>query len=214
MVINNMISNMLRKNLKIYNYDMKYLKRHKLITEEVDEIIEVDDKDVNSITELEERFEELEDEINDFDRRKSKLESVVMNNKENKDISKVVEDIVDGNRFLTMYLSVLNKMASAKKLEDRIDYYSQLLKERESDLNLTSNLSNEEEKEEQKEKLNNQIDDIKEKSKDMTKQLEEIEDKIKDDRKHLEEYMDNLKDKFENDLKKLKIDVSNRDELK
>ncbi len=189
---------------------MKYIKRHRLILE-ADEHIEVEEKDSTSISELKERLNDLKGEIDVFEQRRGKLEDVVKANKEGKDISSVIEDIIDENRFLTMYHPVVKKMADVELIEERIEYYKQLLTERENDLKLSANLSNPEEREEQAEKLNGQIDDIKEKGKGMEEQLKEMKKQVEDEVKDLKEYIDNMEVKFEEDIKKLKIDVEIHD---
>ena len=189
---------------------MKYIKRHKLILEADEDIIEIEQKDSTSIAELKERFNDLRDEIDEFEQRRSKLEKVVMDNTEGKDISKVVEDIIDGNRFLTMYHPVVKKMADLEALEKRVEYYKQLLSERENDLNLSKNLSDPEEREEQSNKLNGQIEDIKEKGKNMQDQMKEMQKQVEEEKKDLKEYMDNMEKQFEEDIKNLEINVKVR----
>jgi len=134
-----------------------------------------------------------------------------MDNKEGKDISSVVKDIIDENRFLTMYHPVVKKMADIESTKSRVEYYKQLLSERENDLTLSANLSDPEEKKEQTEKLNNQIDDIKEKGKTMKDKSKEMEDNVEEEKKDLEEFIDNMKKQFEEDIKNLKIDVEVKD---
>lgn len=190
---------------------MKYIKRHKLIVETNDDVIEIEQNDSTSITELKERLNDLKDEIDEFEQRRSKLEKVVMDNTEGKDISKVVEDIIDGNKFLSMYHPVVKKMAKLEALKKKIEYYKQLLSERENDLSLTSNLSDPEEREDQSTKLKGQIEDIKEKGKNMRDQMKEMQKKIEEEKKDLQEYIDNMKKQFEEDINNLEIDVKIKD---
>jgi DNA repair exonuclease SbcCD ATPase subunit len=185
---------------------MKYIKRHKLILE-ADDTIEVEQNDSTSISELKERLNDLKDEINEYNMKKSKLEDVVMSNTEGKDISKVVSDIIDENRFLTMYHPVVQKMFEIDALEKRIEYYKQLLSEREGDLKLSANLSDAEERQEQADKLNKQIEDIKTKGKDMQDKLKEMQKQVDEEQKDLAEFIKNAEEKFEEDIKKLQIDV-------
>lgn len=189
---------------------MKYIKRHKLIIEANDDTIEIEQRDSTSIAEIKERLNDLKEEIKDFEMRKSKLEKVIMDNTEGKDISKVVDNIVDKNRFLTMYLPVIKKMAELKTTEERIEYYKQLLGERESDLKLSANLSDQEERQEQTDKLSKQIEDIKDKGKSMQDRLKELEKQIEEEKKDLKKYIENLQKQFEEDIKNLKIDVKIR----
>lgn len=186
---------------------MKYIKRNKIILEANEDTIEIEQKDSTSIAELKERFNDLKEEIDEFEQKRSKLEKVVMDNKEGKDISKVVADIIGDNKFLTMYHPVVKKMADIEALEQRIEYYKQLLSERENDLMLSANLSDPEEKDEQTTKLNGQIEDIKEKGKNMQDQLKEMQKKVDEEKKDLKEYIDNTKKQFEEDIKTLQIDV-------
>jgi len=192
---------------------MKYIKRNKLIKEDNEEVIEVDKTDSDSMSKLKERLNDLKDEVNEFNMKKSKLEKIVMDNREGKDISKVIEDIINGNKFLTMYYPVVKKMLNADLLKERIDYYKKLLVERGGDLESSKNLSDPEERQEQEDKINAQIDSIKEKGKDMEEKLKEMEKKVDEEQKDLEKYIDNMKDKFEDDLKKFKVDVEPRKEL-
>jgi len=186
---------------------MKYIKRHKLVVEGNDDKIEIGGRDTTSIAELKERFNELKDEIKDFDVRKSKLEKVIIDNTDNKDISKVIDDIVDKNRFLTMYLPIVKKMAELKSTEGRIEYYKQLLKERDTDLKLSAKLSDLEERQEQNTKLSKQIEDIKEKGKAMQDRLKELLKQVDEEKKDLKKYIDNMRKQFEEDIRNLNIDV-------
>lgn len=189
---------------------MKYIKRNKIILEANEDSIEIEQKDSISIAEIKERFNDLKDEIKEFEQRRSKLEKIIMDNTEGKDISKVVEDTIDGNRFLTMYSPIVKKMVDMKALENRIEYYKQLLSERENDLSLSANLSDPEEKQEQTDKLNGQIDDIKEKGKNMQDQIKDMEKKVEEEKEDLKNYIDNIQKQFEEDIKNLEIDVKVR----
>ena len=185
---------------------MKYIKRFKLLTEQNDEI-EIGENDSDSIEQLKERLNELKKAISEYKMKRSKLETVVMDNAEDKDISNVIENIVNGNKFLTMYLPIIKKMARIKSLTDRIDYYKELLSERENDLMLTGKLSNPDEKVEQTDKLKGQIGDIKEKSNGMEEDIKDIEKQIQEEEKDLQDYIKNMESKFNDDIRSLKIDV-------
>lgn len=180
---------------------MKYIKRHKLVREN----ISANQEDSKSVKSLEERFDKLKSDISEFNMKKSNLESTVMNNKDNKDISNVVDKIINDNTFLRKYYSIVSKMKSVQNAKDRVSYYTDLLRNRRSDISMLNRLSDPEERKEQKDKLDNQIKDILEKKRGMEDKVKELDKKIADEKKELDIYMKDLEKSIKDDIKKLEI---------
>lgn len=186
---------------------MKYIKRNKIILESGDDSIKISKTDSNSLSELKDRFNETKEEINVYNQRKTNLEKVITDNVEGMDISDVVKDIIDGNKFLTMYSPIVKKMARIDRVNGRVEYYGELLKERKDDLTLTGKLSDPDEKKEQVSSLKDKIKEIESKIKEMDGQVKETESEIKEDENELSEHIESIKGKFEEDIKELKISL-------
>lgn len=182
-------------------------RQYKLI-ESQDKLVDYDDKVEDNNKQSSETVENTIQQLNDFKTKRTALERLIMNNRgeESKDISKNIDDIVEDkkmgkNPFLSMYVTILTKDRKVLDLQDKLDYFNKLEKERLSDINATKNLSDASDREEQKQKLEQQIEDIKEKVRDMKKDIDELEAEISKDKSNLDKHMKDIKRERERDLK-------------
>lgn len=182
-------------------------RQYKLI-ESQDKLVDYDDKVEDNNKQSSETVENTIQQLNDFKTKRTALERLIMNNRgeESKDISKNIDDIVEDkkmgkNPFLSMYVTILTKDRKVLDLQDKLDYFNKLEKERLSDINATKNLSDASDREEQKQKLEQQIEDIKEKVRDMKKDIDELESEISKDKSNLDKHMKDIKRERERDLK-------------
>jgi len=147
------------------------------------------------------------EQIKNFNTRKDNLEKLILSNRgeESKDISKNIEDIIedtDGvkNPFLSMYVSIVNKMKRIEDMKDKLEYFDKLIKERKSDLSANL-LSDPNDKNEQVEKLNDQIDDINTKVSDMGNDIKDLENEIEEDKSDMKDHIKDVENKFKEDVK-------------
>jgi len=148
------------------------------------------------------------EQIKNFNSRKDNLEKLILSNRgeESKDISKNIEDIIedtDGvkNPFLSMYVSIVNKMKRIEDMKDKLEYFDKLIKERKSDLSAVNLLSDPNDKNEQVEKLNDQIDDINTKVSDMENDIKDLENEIEEDKSDMKDHIKDVENKFKEDVK-------------
>ena len=148
------------------------------------------------------------EQIKNFNSRKDNLEKLILSNRgeESKDISKNIEDIIedtDGvkNPFLSMYVSIVNKMKRIEDMKDKLEYFDKLIKERKSDLSAVNLLSDPNDKNEQAEKLNDQIDDINTKVSDMENDIKDLENEIEEDKSDMKDHIKDVENKFKEDVK-------------
>ena len=147
------------------------------------------------------------EQIKNFNTRKDNLEKLILSNRgeESKDISKNIEDIIedtDGvkNPFLSMYVSIVNKMKRIEDMKDKLEYFDKLIKERKSDLSANL-LSDPNDKNEQAEKSNDQIDDINTKVSDMENDIKDLENEIEEDKSDMKDHIKDVENKFKEDVK-------------
>lgn len=174
------------------------------------ENIKIGEKDTTSIDNLTNRLESLKKDISEFNSKKQALETAILDNaeeEEEKDITNIIDNIVGENKFLSMYLPIARKIGQIKKAELRIEYYSDLLDNREDDLQATSKLKEADEKQEQQKKLKEQIADIKEKSSDLEDKIKELESTIEQEKADMEEYIEDERSDMEEGIEELRIDL-------
>lgn len=189
---------------------MNYLRSFKKYRtlEAQDKIIDYDKDDKETVSQSTDSLETILQQLNDFKNKRTSLERLIMDNRgeESKDISKNIEDIIvdkdmGKNPFLSMYVTILEKDRRVSDMEDKIDYFRQLEKERQGDIDATKNLSDITDREEQKQKLNQQIEDIKEKVRDMESDIKDLEKEITKAKSDLDKHMKDIKKEYERDSK-------------
>lgn len=125
-------------------------------------------------------IQELKDNINAFKSKKGNLERLILSNiNTDKDISRNIDQIIDNNKYLKMYLSILNIQKSLKKNEDKVTLYKKQIDDKNTELR---DLNNEKVSVDSKQAI---IDDIK---------------------TEIQKYNDSIKQTFE-DNKKLQIEA-------
>jgi|AntRauTorckE6833_2_1112554.scaffolds.fasta_scaffold88547_1 predicted nucleic acid-binding Zn-ribbon protein len=184
---------------------MEYLKTFKIFENERLEYGEDDSQSKKLATDsLNKKIEQ----IKHYNNRKDSLEKLILDNrgKDAKDISKNIEDIIedtDGvrNPFLSMYVSIVNKMKRIEEMKDKLDYFDKLKGERKSDLSAVKTLSDSNDRTEQTDKLNNQIKEIDENVSDMKDKIKELEKEIEEDRKDMEDHIKEVEQEFKDNVK-------------
>ena len=181
---------------------MKYLKEYKIF--EADRVLDYEDKDKESVKISTDSLNDLAEQIKDFETKAKNLEKLIMDNRgeDAKYISKNIEDIIvdkdmGRNPFLSMYVSIIEKMKRVADMQDKIDYFNQLENERKGDLSAAKNLSDITDREEQQQKLNTQIDDIHEKVGDMRNDIKDLEKDIAQNKSEFDKFKRDAEKDFE-----------------
>lgn len=184
---------------------MRYIKPYKIFE---NERLDYEDDDSDSKKMATDSLNKKIEQIKHFNNRKDNLENLILDNRgeEAKDISKNIEDIVedtDGvrNPFLSMYVSIANKMKRIENMKDKLDYFDKLKKERKSDLSAVKTLSDSNDRTEQTDKLNKQIDEIDENVSDMKDNIEDLEKEIEEDKSKMEDHIKEVEQEFKNNVK-------------
>lgn len=77
----------------------------------------------------------FQDSLNQFKSKKSNLQSLIMGNIDtDKDITKNIEQIVGGNKYLNAYLNILNNTVTLQKKENKLNVLKDQLKDHNADL--------------------------------------------------------------------------------
>ncbi|CAG7580170.1 MAG: hypothetical protein SLAVMIC_00282 [uncultured marine phage] len=186
----------------------KYLKtyrQYKIF--EADRKLDYEDTEKETVKVATDSLNDLAEQIKDFNNKKSNLEKLVMDNRgeDAKDISKNIEDIImdkdmGRNPFLSMYLTIVEKMRKVANLQDKIDYFNQLENERKGDVTASKNLSDATDREEQQQKLNTQIEDIHDKVREMRNEIDELEKEIAQNKSELDKFKKDSEKDFEEDI--------------
>jgi uncharacterized protein YhaN len=170
--------------------------------------LDYEDDEKDSIKVAADSLNILIDQIKEFKSKKDNLENLIMNNRgeDQKDISKNIEDIIDDrddgrNKFLAMYVTIVEKMRKVADLQDKIEYFTQLDQERKGDLTASKNLSDVTDREEQQQKLNQQINDITENVKEMEDQIRDLEKEIAQNERDLDNNVKDVEKEFKQNIK-------------
>ena len=187
------------------NYLRSY-KQYRIL--ENDEKLEYEDSEKDTVKVATDSLNILIDQIKEFKAKKDNLEKLIMDNRgeDKKDISKNIENIIDDrddgrNKFLSMYVTIVEKMRKVADLEDKIEYFSQLERERKGDLTSSKNLSDVTDREEQQQKLNQQISDITENVKEMEDQIRDLEKEIVQNERDLDKNVKEVEKEFKQNIK-------------
>ena len=162
------------------------------------------ESDSDSIRIANDKLNDLKSEISDFNSKKSNLENLIVNNvgEDKKDITRDIDNIVKENRFLSRYVTILNKKRRLREMELRLDYYSNLLEERKGNLSQTSKLTDEADRREQRDNINEQIKNTQDSIKKIKDDYKEVEKEIKEDLSNFKDYMKDLEDDAKETIQK------------
>ena len=173
----------------------KYIKKFNEVFNLTDEISK------NALDEI----SEISDSIKIYNSRKSSLKNLIMSNIfTDKNISKNIEDIVKDNKFLKMYLVVLNSMASLEKIKKSIDDAKSRIADKKVDLAEAATIDDQSTKTATLTKLNKDITDINKKiqeynsklsqmNKDILTKENELKKKLSDEEKSLRDKLNKIK---------------------
>ena len=169
------------------------------------EAMEITDSDPDPVVAAKDRLNSYEDNIEEFNKEKGKLENLVMNAKPGEDIDDKVKDIIgegdDVNDLLSRLLEVLLLTRQVAQGEARLGYFTRLKGERQGDIQATNQLSDEEEKQQQIESLTKQIEDIDAKYKSMQDNIKQWKKEMDEKRKELDEYVNDTTEDIEDNVK-------------
>lgn len=150
-------------------------------------------------------IEELSDEIKIYNSRKGNLKSLIMGNVDGKkDISKNIEDITKDNRFLKMYLVILNSMANLDKLKKNIENYRDRISDKKIDLNDAASITDSNIKNKTLSNINKDIAELNKKiqgvntkmsetNKDLLTKENELKKTLSDEEKRLKDMLNHIK---------------------
>lgn len=152
-----------------------------------------------------EDLEKLSDDIKIYNSRKSNLKNLIMGNIEtNKDISKNIDDIVKSNRFLKMYLSILNNMATLEQVKKSIEDLNNKIADKKSDINDAKSIEDQASKNKKVNELNADIAEINKTLKEKANKITELNKSILQNENELKKTLKLEQEKLVKSMQKLK----------
>lgn len=167
-------------------------------------IFEADIRDQETLDNSNIRYDKYKKDITEYKSKKTNLENLIFNNKENKDIKNEVARLIGTNKILALYLPIVNIKKDLNDIDVKVQYDNQSLTQANSDLSLANNLADKEDREEQVKKINDRIAETKQRITDNEAKLNAIQKQIKTEEDAFNKKIDMTKKDFEDKMKNLK----------
>lgn len=152
-----------------------------------------------------EDLEALSDDIKVFNSRKGSLKNLIMGNIDtNKDISNNIEAIVKENRFLKIYLTILNNMSTLEQTKKSIDELHNKISDKKNDIGDANSIEDSAEKAKKISEINSDISDINKKLKEKSDKVSELNRSILKNENELKATLKLEQTKLTNSMRDLK----------
>lgn len=182
------------------NNPMKYIKSRKIFE---DNQIELDEKDSHTIVNTKNKLNDYIKDTSEYNTKKKSLESLILNNVENKDIDQSITKLIGDNKMLAMYLPIIHIKKQLSDIEKKIKYDRDSINSRKSDIINANQLVDVKDKTEQVTKINSQIKDINDRISENTSKLNALKTQLLKEETELNKKIIDGKKEIENSIKSL-----------